>query len=266
MQLIENHKIIIEHKEFNSDVKYEDLSKHRLNHVFAVRITFIDVSFKQSDFLHCYFRNCRFIRCDFTGASLSKSNLKGSQYEQCKFHYSTWEHTHIDDEFLDNCLPSEVNLARDLVRSLRVNFGHIGNYDAVNKAASIEVTLTGKHLFYAAYSKQSYYRSKFKRWKRFFYVLKYLQWKFLDLLWGNGESLLKVLFCAVMILIFNAMTIDWLTPEVNFFESFGLVFYSFWGVPTKLSLSKETIVMLTILRFIFLGLFMAILIKRLARR
>jgi len=153
MELIDHSKPIIEDKEFSADVRDEDLTQQVLRRVFAVEKTFIGVSFKQSEICECYFRNCRFIRCDFTGTSIRRSNFRGSQYEECKFQYSTWEHTQLDEEFLDSCLPSEENLARDLVRSLRVNFGHIGNYAAVNKAASIEVMLTGQHLFHAAYSK-----------------------------------------------------------------------------------------------------------------
>ena len=151
------------------------------------------MSFKQSEISDCYFRNCRFIRCDFTGANISRSNFRGAQYEECKFQYSTWEHTQLDEEFLYNCLPSEENLARDLVRSLRVNFGHIGNYAAVNRAASIEVALTGQHLYHAAYSKQSYYRSKYKGWDRVTHIIRHARWKALDLLWGNGESIFRIL-------------------------------------------------------------------------
>ena len=127
-------------------------------------MAFFDVSFKQCDFANCYFRNCRFIRCNFTGATIKESNFRGSQFEECNFRYTSWEKTILDEHFLDTCLPSEENLARDLARSLRVNFSQIGNYDAVNKAASIEVSLTGQHLYNAAYSRQSYYRSKYKGW------------------------------------------------------------------------------------------------------
>lgn len=137
MEIVNHSKTLIEDKEFASDVREEDLGQKVLRRVFAVSKTFTKVSFKQAELSQCYFRNCRFIQCDFTGANISMSNFRGSQYEECKFHYSTWDHTYLDEEFLGNCLPSEENLARDLVRTLRVNFGHIGNYPAVNKAASI---------------------------------------------------------------------------------------------------------------------------------
>lgn len=266
MELLDHSKPLIEDKEFASDVSKEDLTQKALRRVFAVSKTFVDVRFKQTEISQCYFRNCRFIRCDFTGANISRSNFRGSQYEECKFHYSTWEHTHLDEEFLDNCLPSEENLARDLVRTLRVNFTHIGNYPAVNKAASIEVALTGLHLFNAAYSKQSYYRSKYKGWNRFAHCARHLKWKALDLLWGNGESLFRVIICGILSIFAWSAFLAWHHPHFSWPDSLSVVAQSFWGVSTTPPVPEGHLAALTALRFMLVGLFMAILIKRLARR
>src|SRR4030067_2719510 len=154
MELQEHTKPVIEHKEFRGEVRNADLSIREFSHVFAVGVAFFDVSFKQCDFSNCYFRNCRFIRCNFTGATIKESNFRGSQFEECDFRYTTWEKTILDEHFLDTCLPSEENLARDLVRSLRVNFAQVGNYEAVNKSAPIEIKLTGQHPHKAAYPRQ----------------------------------------------------------------------------------------------------------------
>lgn len=266
MELIEHSKPIVEDKEFTDDVRRENLSQHIIRRVFAVKKTFLNVSFKQSDIDNCYFRNCTFIRCDFTGAQIKNSNFRGSQYEDCKFQYSTWEHTHLDEKFLDNCIPSEENLAQDLVRSLRVNFGHIGNYSAVNKAASLEVALTGQHLFNAAYSKKSYYRSKYKGWDRVLHAARHACWKALDLLWGNGESMLRIIICGIVTVIVWAVFLPLGHHKFDWPNSLGLVTQTFWGVSTVPPLPNCHIVMLTAFRFIFFGLFMAVLIKRLTRR
>lgn len=266
MKLIDHSKPIIEDKEFSADVRDQDLTQHVLRRVFAVEKTFIGVRFKQSEISECYFRNCRFIRCDFTGASIRRSSFRGSQYEECKFQYSTWEHTQLDEEFLDNCLPSEENLARDLVRSLRVNFGHIGNYEAVNKAASIEVMLTGQHLFHAAYSKQSYYRSKYKGWVRTLHAIRHLRWKLLDLLWGNGESIFRILLTGASTVILWAIFLAWSNPQFSWPQALVIVSSAFWGVSGSTPLPSHQLMLLTIVRFVLFGLFMAILVKRLARR
>lgn len=266
MELINHAKSVIEDKEFPSDVRNQDFSQQVFKRVFAVGKTFIGTSFKQSEISDCYFRNCRFIKCDFTGANIRRSNFHGSQYEECKFQYSTWEHTQIDDEFLDNCLPSEENLARDLVRSLRVNFGQIGNYVAVNKAASIEVTLTGEHLYHAAYSRKSYYRSKYKGWARAVHAVRHAQWKALDLLWGNGESIVRVFITGLTIIILWSIFLIWNNPQLSWSQSFFVVVHSFWGIDSNPTLPSYQLTLLTAIRFILFGLFMAILVKRLARR
>jgi len=266
MELKDHSKPALEDKEVSADVRNHDLAQHILKHIFAVGKTFVNVNFKQSELSDCYFRNCRFIRCDFTGASIRRCNFRGSQFEECKFQYTTWEHTQLDEEFLDKCLPSEENLARDLARSLRINFGHIGNYVAVNKAASIEVMLTGQHLFHAAYSKQSYYRSKYKGWTRALHAARHARWKALDLLWGNGESIVRIILTGLSTVIMWAAFLTWSNPQFTWPQSFVSVLHAFWGVTSSPPLPSLQLTLITAVRFVLFGLFMAILVKRLARR
>lgn len=266
MELQEHKKSVIENKEFRGEVQGEDLSAKEFIRIFAVGVAFVDVNFKQCDFSECYFRNCRFIRCDFTGANIKESNLRGSQFEKCKFHYTTWEKTILDEHFLDTCLPSEENLARDLARSLRVNFSQIGNYEAVNKAASIEVCLTGQHLYNAAYSRQSYYRDKYKSWSRLIHAINHARWKFLDLLWGNGESIVRVAISGLTVVVIAALFMMRDHSQLQFSTAFWEVLTSFWGIHGGTQLPDIYIVVLTVIRFILFGLFMAILVKRLSRR
>lgn len=266
MELQEHKKAVIENKEIRGDVQGEDLSTKEFSRVFAVGVAFVDVSFKQCDFFHCYFRNCRFIRCDFTGANIKESNLRGSQFEECNFRYTTWEKTLLDEHFLDTCLPSEENLARDLARSLRVNYSQIGNYEAVNKAASIEVNLTGQHLYNAAYSRQSYYRAKYKGWSRLVHAIGHARWKALDLLWGNGESIVHVAGSGLVVIVIAALFVMQEQSQFLFPVAFWAAFSNFWGVQGATTVPDSYVVMLTIIRFILFGLFMAILVKRLSRR
>lgn len=266
MKLQEHKKAVIENKEFLGEVRDENLSLKELTRVFAVDVTFLNVSFKQSVFSLCYFRNCRFIRCDFTGANIKESNLRGSQFEECNFKYTTWEKTFLDEHFLDTCLPSEENLARDLVRSLRVNFSQIGNYEAVNKAASIEVSLAGQHLYHAAYSRQSYYRAKYKGWSRLAYAIAHVRWKALDLIWGNGESIVRVAVSGLAVILIASLLLMGGHSQTPFQEAFWTAFCNFWGIQTATNIPNAYVVTLTIIRFVLFGLFMAILIKRLSRR
>lgn len=253
-QILDYKKVIVENKEFFGKVRNEDFSKREFVRVFAVNVIFVDVKFNQCEFSRCYFRNCRLIRCDFTGSNIKESNFRGSQFEECKFLYTTWEKTYLDERFLNTCLPSEDNLARDLVRSLRVNFSQIGNYEAVNKAASIEVSLTGQHLFKAAYSRESYYRGKekYNGWSRLVYIYEHLLWKVLDLLWGNGESIFRVAISALTIIILSAIFLMWEQSGVRFMDASRAAFFHFWGIQGGFNIPDYYIVFLTIMRFFYL--------------
>ena len=265
MQLTEHKKQKVEDKEIKGEVTH-DFTQNELIRVYAVGITFTACTFKQAVLTNCYFRNCTFIRCDFTGTHIKDSYFKGSTFEGCQFKYATWEKTQLDEEFIDRCLPPENNLARDLIRSLRVNFAQTGNYEAVNRAAALEVKLTGQHLWNAAYSKQVYYRSKdeYRGIRRLWYGIKYAKWKFFDLLWGNGESILRVVISAI---VFIGAATAWFahtTDKVGIGNAFVEVFSGFWGVASVLP--AKILLPLTISRLFFFGLFMAIIVKRLSRR
>lgn len=265
MEIVEHVKERIEDKELRGEVT-ESFERKELVRVFAVNVTFKGVAFKQAALTNCYFRNCTFIRCDFTGTQIKECYLKGSTFEACKFLYTTWEKTQLDEQFLDQCLPPEENLARDLVRSLRVNFSQIGNYEAVNKAAAIEVKLTGQHFFKAAYSKQAYYRSfpKYNGLHRFRYMWLHLQWKMLNYVWGNGESLFRVVLSGAVVILAVAMMLTASAPKPKFFDALSVSFLSFWGITQ--TIPEAFAVSLTIARLLLFGLFMAILVKRLSRR
>lgn len=265
--LIDHIKKKIKNKEFTADVQGCSFEQHKLIRVHAVKKAFTDVSFKQSVLNNCYFRNCTFIRCDFTGAHIKETNLRGTKFSDCKFAYATWEHSQLEQNFLKSCLPAEYNLARDMIRSLRVNFSQIGNCEAVNKAASMEVQLTGKHLYNAAYSKQSYYRTKYTGFERVMYGLRHVQWKFLELLWGNGESIYRVAQSSVVVILLAALLLFVRTnATLSLWDALRISVLEFWGLETSLQLDNSLALLLAISRLILFGLFMAILVKRLSRR
>ncbi len=267
MALVDHKKERIEDKEFSENIQKSDYKQKDFVRVFAVNKVFENVDFSQCSFSSCYFRKCKFIRCNFQGAFFKETYLRGSSFPECIFKYTTFEKTAIDESFLDTSLPAEENLARDLVRALRVNFSQIGNYDAVNKASAIEVKLTGVHLYKAAYSKESYYRGKekYSGFNRFLLALDHAKWKLLDLLWGNGESIFRILISSlVFVLCIAAM--HWLSFQVNFLGSLKSSVYGFWGVGSHLAIPNHYRLTLTIGRLIFFSLFISVLVKRLAKR
>ena len=152
-----------------------------------------------------------------------------------------------------------------MVRSLRVNFSEIGNYEAVNRAASIEVHLTGQHLYKAAYSNESYYRSKYKGMERLSHATQHARWKALDLLWGNGESIVRIMISCFVAII--AVSIFYSRgANVSLVDAIMESIWQFWGKQYAHVMPPIYLLALSITQFVAFGLFMAILVKRLSRR
>jgi hypothetical protein len=130
----------------------------------------------------------------------------------------------------------------------------------------MEVRLTGRHLFDAAYSNKSYYRSNYKGWVRALQAAKHAQWKALDLFWGNGESIFRILCTGALIVIAGTVFLSWSNREFPWPKSFFAVAHSFWGIAHVPPIPSGQMICLTIARLLLFGLFMAVLVKRLARR
>lgn len=146
------------------------------------------IDFRYTVFDGCYLRNCVFDSCDFTGCRFLSTNLHGSSFVGCKFDYATFEKTDIDDDILMTGCPGLENLKMRFARSLRVNYQQIGNADAVNKAIEVELDATRVYLHKSWRSNESYYRKKYARELRVKQFFRWLNFKSLDLIWGNGES------------------------------------------------------------------------------
>ena len=173
---------------------------------------------------------------------------------------------YIEGDVITHNQVAKLTMPLHLARSLRVNFSQIGNYEAVNKAASIEVSLTGQHLYNAAYSRQSYYRSKYKGWSRVMHAVRHARWKALDLLWGNGESIVRVASAGLAFIVVTALALMQGDSKVLFSDALWSTFSHFWGVQGGTAIPGSYAVTLTVIRYVLLGLFMAILVKRLSRR
>lgn len=162
----------------------------RLN---AKKQSFRNVSFQHSIFDACYFNHCVFDSCDFTGCRFIGCNLHQSAFTNCTFDYATFERTQIDDDILFREAPSKENLKLRFARSLRMNFQQIGDAKSVNKAISLELSATAVYLKKSWLSEEDYYQKKYSGWRRFPQFLKWIEFKILDFIWGNGENTLKLL-------------------------------------------------------------------------
>lgn len=263
-------------RETLSDKKIENqlINEKFINTLFT-RLVAKNAEIKNIDFRYCifdtaYLRNCKFEDCDFTGCKFISSNLSGSSFSGCKFDYATFEKTFIDDDILDVGCPGPENLKLKFARSLRTNYQQIGDAKAVNKAINIELQATEDHFRKAWSSKESYYRRKYRGLSRFKVSLEWLQFKTLDLIWGNGESTWKLFRAVAVLLIFIATfhTLEVGHPDslTSYIESLMLSPQLLLGTLKPSEYDPAYLTLLYIIRLIMFGFFMSVIIKRFNRR
>ena len=230
----------------------------------------VNVEFNYSTFDDCYLRSCTFNSCTFVGCKFIASNFEGSQFIGGDFQYSIFRFTNITNELLVNNCPSYDNLKFKFARNLRTNFQSIGDIDGVNKAILVELESTKSTLYKAWNSNESYYRSKYKGWDRFFKFVSWLKFKIGEFVWGNGESLLKlgraVLLTLVLISIIDTFKIGETDSIKSYLSGLTNSPQLFFSIDKPEYYSKQYLSLIYFFRLVFFGLFMAIVIKRFSKR
>lgn len=267
---IDSNRTSVADKKIDQDVSGIELQNHLFLRLVAKGKKFTKVNFRYSILDNCYLRNCVFGSCDFTGCKFIGSNLRGSSFVGCTFDYSTFERTNITNDILDTECPSHENLKQFFARSLRTNYQQIGDSISVNKAIQIELQATGIHLLKEWTSKEPYYREKYKGINRAKSFLRWIDFKFLDIVWGNGESLSKMTLSVIFILIFiTCFDVIIQGKEVSLPSIFSALCDSlaiFLGNLKPESYPNFYLSIITFVRLITLGFLISIIIKRFNRR
>ena len=231
---------------------------------------FEKVDFKYTIFDACYLRDCVFDSCDFTGCRFVGTNFHGTSFAGCKFDYAIFEKTIIDSDILNNGFPGYENLKLKLARTLRLNFQQIGDSGAVNRAIEVELGATEVYLKKAWSSNESYYRNKYKGWHRVKLFFEWRVFRSLDLIWGNGESPLKlsraVFIFLIMMTLGDAICFKDAFKLQSYWEAFVQAPQIFLGTLTPVNYSPLVISLIVLIRLIAIAFFISIIIKRLNRR
>ena len=232
--------------------------------------SFTRVDFKYSIFDSCYLRGCKFDSCDFTGCRFVGTNLHGSKFAGCKFEYATFEKTLVDANILDTECPGHENLKSRFARTLRMNFQQLGDAAAVNKAMRVEMDATAIHLHKAAWSNEAYYRSHYAGWWRITAVAEWLEFGALDFVWGNGESLFRLIRFVLVVLGFitigDVATAGDPGRVASYVSSFIRSFEIFFGTLTPDGYGKGYLAFITCLRLVVVAFFISIIFKKFNRR
>lgn len=257
-------------KKFDSPVNDESFINKLFERLVSLKVKFKNVDFRYCIFDAAYLRNCSFEECDFTGCRFINSNLAGCSFNGCKFDYASFDKTHIDNDILDVGCPGPENLKLKFARSLRLNYQQIGDAKSANKAISIELQATEDHLHKACKSKESYYRKKYKGLDRVKTYGEWLEFKLLDLIWGNGESSWKLCRTIIVVLLFitGIHTIFFGNPSLvnSYVDALLNSPQVFLGILKPSEYPKFYLTVIFLIRLIMFGFFMSIIIKRFNRR
>lgn len=224
------------------------------------------VNFSYCIFDTCYLRNCTFTDCNFTGAVFLNSQFNGTAFDNCDFKYARFDKTEFDEDIL-RCCPSWDNTKKQFAQSLRTNFRSLGESELERKAASIEISAELSHLYKSWGSNEGYYRSKYKSLTRIKMFFKWLSFKLLNFIWGNGESLSRLLL-TTLIFLSALMLLDIIYSEqsaFNFFHSIGNAIALLFNT-TESPFPPWLTAIVMFIRFSIFGLFIAILIKKWGHR
>jgi hypothetical protein len=151
-----------------------------------------------------------------------------------------------------------------------VNFQQLGDSKSANKAIRVELDATGVYLYKAWQSNESYYRKKYAGWKRIGKFFEWLKFKVLDFIWGNGESICKLLR-SILIILFLMFLVDVIAfkniTQINsYWNSFLKMPGVFLGVSQPSSYPNIYLALISFTRLVAIGFFMSIIIKRFNRR
>lgn len=232
---------------------------------------FVKVSFQHCIFDNCYMHSCVFDTCDFTGCKFIGSNFHQTAFTGCDFTYATFERSNFDQDILSEA-PNKENLRMHFARSMRMNFQQIGNSVAANRAITLELEATSIYLYKSWLRSDTYFKEKYSGFNILIQFYKWIEFWLLDFIWGNGESILKLLRTMLFVLIGIAI---YDTNISSTSIDFNIGFYwtnflnapeIFLGLKTPPNFTYGVLSFITAIKFVSFALLTTLLIKRFSRR
>jgi hypothetical protein len=218
----------------------------------------------------CYLREAQFDSCDFTGCRFVATNLHGASFSDCRFDYATFERTIVDPAIIETECPSYENLRLRFARTLRMNYQQLGDSSAVNRAMKIELEATKTHLYNAWASEKPYYREKYQGFSRLKSFNQWLLFLLNDFVWGNGESIRRLISLVFVLLIcmtaFDIYSFGDPAMVKSYKDAFLRSVEVFMGVSVPPEYSKPYVAFITLVRLITVGFLLSLIIKRFNRR
>jgi len=176
---------------------------------------FVEIGFLGSEFEDCIFSHSYFERCYFRKASLTGVTLTGCTFRDCNFDmakfidcdldYAEFHNCSVTFPQIQPCLPTQVNVLRDLVRNLRVNAQNRGQSEDYRKFLLEEMKASRGYNRKKALGRESYFKTKYPSFTDRLAGLRELTRLVIeDILWGYGEVPTRVIYTSVAIVLLFA--------------------------------------------------------------
>ena len=263
-------RIICSDQAVPNDLQHERLNNRQFVRLVANTRKFTGCNFRNTTFEACYLRKCTFDSCDFSGCHFERCELPGTSFIGCKFDYSTFHRTLIEPEILKTGCPSFENLQMRFARSLRVNYQEIGDSDSANEAILVELAATEIHLKKAVSSRDSYYRRKYKGFRRVILAIELAKFKALDFIWGNGEKVYRLLrtlfFVLVCMAVFDVLAYRNPKNVDDYIAAIVMAPQVLVGAVSPIGFSTVYLTIVAVIRIVAFALLVSIILKRFHRR
>ena len=198
----------------------EEYDKIDVEDTVLDRCVFDNVGLKRAYFcggaiIHCrfkdsYLRYSIFDQVDLTGTIFTNCNLVFASFAGSKLWYVQFVHCQLDYDEILQTLPTEINLRKQLLRSLRVNATEMGEKHIANRILLLELETEREEHYKIFTSSNRYFREKYNTAQRFqsfgWWIGHFLQ----SFIWGYGLRL-KALFRTALIVILSCAFVYWIT-------------------------------------------------------
>jgi len=260
----------------------EDFSGSQFIDFGAKSCKFRKCRFDHCTFLRAYFRNADFEDCSFIGSKFRDSTFRGAVFRDgAVFNYSTFRASIMPPAEMLRNQPSEPNLKLKYARSLRQNFSELGMHDEARKFFLVELSAEYDHYCRAVSGSEPYYSNKYptlaKRlpfyWKRFAHRSE-------ELVWGHGVKPYRLAISTAVGIL--ALTLSFIiigegyggeaflsSPATAIGDALYYTLLNFFSAThtfaTGTPLAKLLTVLTQLYGYLTLGLFVAVVYRRLSR-
>ena len=209
----------------------------------SAQLTKCDLS--HTTFVDCYFRGASFVDCNFTGTRFVDCNFRSAVFRGCQLRYSRWNRTEIRRATLLGNLPSEANLAQEVLIQLRLNASSIGEFDDARYFLYEAEKRSREHYREVIWSRSHYYRTKYRFADRVWAALRYVRSQIDHWLWGYGERPFRLSINGLALVgvvgVANALASDsvgiwdgFKRSLATFVPGFGVADATFWDLAASL--------------------------------